>query len=216
MAHSLYNPVESYGMLIPGIAKKYTLEGFEGGGDALPSDAVIIIDSSGSMMQPDTSLSYSVLSAFCLARNYLENGSKVGVVNFSDRNINLLPTSEKQKVFETLKTYQGGSTTLHIEDFLGHLKAANLKEKKDTDYILITDAGIHNIETFLNNFPKVRGRITFLWIKSGESFKERFQIIKETFPANVTFIEVENVRDLPKIAVGKAFREYAESYSNYI
>lgn len=207
-----YSPVESYGMLIPGIAKKYTLEGFEGGGDAIPSDAVLIIDASGSMTQPDINLSYAVLSAFCLAKNFIENGSKVGVVNFSDRNITLLPTYEKQKVFETLITYQGGGTTLHIEDFLKYLGMANLKGREDIDYIIITDAGIHNLEALVNNFRKIKGRITFLWIKLGESFKERFKIIKESLPTNVTFVEIDDPKDMAKIAVGKAFREYAESY----
>jgi len=164
------------------------------------------------MTQPDINLSYAVLSAFCLARNYIENGSKVGVVNFSDININLLPVYEKQKVFETLIIYQGGGTTLHMEDFLKYIETANLKERQDTDYIIITDAGIHNLEALLNNFIKIKGRITFLWIKSGESFKERFKIIKESLPSNVTFVEIDDAKDMAKIAVGKAFRQYAEPY----
>ncbi|MCX7914328.1 MAG: VWA domain-containing protein [Thermodesulfovibrionales bacterium] len=205
-----YSPVESYGMLIPGIAKKYTLEGFEGDGDAIPPDAVIIIDSSGSMTQPDLYLSHAVLSAFCLARNYLENGSKVGVVNFSDRNINLLPTYEKQKVYETLITYQGGGTTLHLEDFSKYLDRANLKGRRDIDYIIITDAGIHNLEALINYFKKIEGRVTLLWIKTGEFFRERFEVIKSSLPIKVTFVEIDNVRDMAKIAVGKAFKEYAE------
>ncbi len=211
-----YNPVESYGMLIPGIAKKYTFEGFEGNGDAIPPDAVIIIDSSGSMIHPEMNLSYAVLSAFCLAKNYLENGSKVGVINFSDRNINLQPTYEKQKILETLITYQGGGTTLHTEDFLNYLRKENLIGRNDIDYILITDAGIHNLEELLNNFRKMRGRITILWIKSGGSFTEKFELIKHTLPTDVTFVEIDNVRDMAKIAVGKAFKKYAEYFKDII
>ncbi|MCX8031140.1 MAG: VWA domain-containing protein [Thermodesulfovibrionales bacterium] len=207
-----YSPVESYGMFLPGIAKKYTLRGFEGNAYAIPSDAVVIIDSSGSMIQPDINLSYAVLSAFCLAKNYIENGSKVGVVNFSDRNISLLPTQEKRKVFETLIAYQGGGTTLHIGDFLNYIDSANLKKRKDVDYIIITDAGIHNLDPLLSYLPEMSGRITFLWIKTGESFKDKFQKIKESLPSNVTFVEIDNIKDMAKIAVGKAFKEYAESY----
>ncbi len=207
----LYNPIESYGMLIPGVAKKFTLEGFEGNGNAIPSESLIIIDSSGSMTNPNINFSYAVLSAFCIARNYLENGSKVGVINFSDRNINLLPTKEKHEIYETLKIYQGGGTTLHIEDFLKYLEAGDLKEKKEMDYIFITDSGIHNIEELLDKLKKIKGRITFLWIKSGKPFNERFQIIKKTLPHSVTFVEVKDEKDLPKIAVGEAFKEYAES-----
>lgn len=206
----LYNPVESYGLFIPGIAKKYTLEGFEGYGNSIPSESLIIIDSSGSMINPDIDFSYAVLSAFCVARNYLENGSKVGVINFSDRNINLMPTKEKLRVYEALKVYQGGGTTLHIDDFQKYLEMADIKEKKEMDYIFITDSGIHNIEPLLDNLARIKGRITFLWIKSGKPFNERFQIIKKTLPPNVTFIEIEDEKDLPKIAIGNAFKEYAE------
>lgn len=203
-----YMPVESYAKLIPGIAKKYTLDGFEGCGDLIPSDAIIIIDSSGSMAHPDIKLSYAVLSAFCIARNYIENGSKVGVINFSDRNINLIPTNNKQKIYETLKIYQGGGTTFHIEDFKDYIKMAGLNEKGEIDYIIITDAGIHNLEALIDHFSKIRGRITILWINTDESFKERYHILKNALPKSVTFIEVKDTKDLPKIAVGEAFRKY--------
>ncbi|MEN2985156.1 MAG: hypothetical protein ABDH16_00595 [Thermodesulfovibrionaceae bacterium] len=208
----LFSPVESYGKVIPGIAKKHSLEGFEGYGEKVLPDAVIIIDSSGSMCHPDVKLSYAVLAAFCIARNYLENGANVGVVNFSDKNINILPTRDRQKVYETLKIYQGGGTTLHIEDFDEYLSIAGFKERKIADYILITDAGIYNLEELLSYFSKVRGRVTVLWIKTGKEFEERFKIMKKNLKETVTLIEVEDEKDLPKIAVGKAFKDYAESY----
>uniref|UniRef100_A0A7C4EMF3 VWA domain-containing protein n=1 Tax=Thermodesulfovibrio aggregans TaxID=86166 RepID=A0A7C4EMF3_9BACT len=207
----LYNPVESYGKVIPGIAKKHSLEGFDGCGDTALPDAVIIIDSSGSMTHPDIKLSYAVLSAFCIARNYIENGSNVGVINFSDRNISILPMKDRQKIYETIKLYQGGGTTFHIDDFDNYLSKAGIKERKIADYIFITDAGIHNLEALLSYFSKIQGRVTILWIKTGQ-FKENFQSIKKSLKDTVTLIEVENEMDLPKIIVGKSFREYAESY----
>lgn len=207
----LYSPVESYGKLIPGIAKKHSLEGFEGYGEKTLPDALIIIDSSGSMCHPDVKLSYAVLSAFCIARNYIENGANVGVINFSDRNISILPSKDRQKIYETLKLYQGGGTTFHIDDFDEYLNKSGVKESKIVDYILITDAGIHNLKELLDYFSKIHGRVTVLWIKT-EGFKEKIQIIKKSLKNTVTLIEVEDERDLPKIVVGKAFREYAESY----
>lgn len=207
-----FSPVESYGKVIPGIAKKHSLEGFEGYGEKVLPDAVIIIDSSASMCHPDVRLSYAVLSAFCIARNYIENGANVGVINFSDRNISVLPSRDKQKIYETLKLYQGGGTTLHVDDFDEYLLKAGFKERKIADYILITDAGIYNLKELLDYFSKIRGRLTVLWIKTGEGFKEKFQIIKSSLKNTVTLIEVEDERDLPEIVVGKAFREYAESY----
>lgn len=204
----LYSPVESYGKVTPGIAKKYTLDGFEGCGDLIPSYAIIIIDSSGSMPHPDVNLSYAVLSAFSVARNYVENGSKVGVVNFSDRNINLMPTNNRQKIYETIKIYQGGGTTFHIEDFNKYIEMAGLREKNEIDYIIITDAGIYNLEILIDFFSKIQGRITILWINIDESFRDKYQIMKNVLREGVTFIEVKDIKDLPKIAVGTAFEKY--------
>ncbi len=208
----LYSPVESYGKVIPGIAKKYSFEGFDGYGERMLPDAVIIMDSSGSMCHPDVTLSYAVLCGFSIARNYIENGSNVGVINFSDTNISILPTKNRQKIYETLKLYQGGGTAFHIDDFEDYLNMAGFKERKIVDYILITDAGIYNLKELLDYFSKIHGRITVLWIKKGDSFKENFQAIKKSLKNTVTLIEVEDEKDLPKIAVGKAFKKYAESY----
>lgn len=209
-----FSPVESYGKVLPGLAKRYELEEFEGHDANSIPDAIIILDSSGSMRQPDTEISYAVLGAFSIARNYLEYDSRVGVINFSDQNIEIQPTKERTKVYEMLKIYQGGGTTLHLNDlkkYISKIKSRNNDE--EMDYILITDAGIDNITDVVEYLSKLKDRVTIIWIKSDvkdyESFEKGYRLMKEGLPPSVTFTEIENERDIPRIAVGKSFGFYA-------
>jgi len=199
--------IESYGQFFPGIAKRYELGYFEGESKIKVPDVVIIIDSSGSMKHPDKELSYAVLAAFAIARNYFEAGAKVGVINFSDRNIELFPTKERQRVYQLLKFHQTGGTTLHIEDFKSYMEKVG-----DVDCVLITDAGIDNLSSLINVLSCLRQRLTIIWIKTaiGRSygFEEHFQTLKQSLPSWVTFVEIEDERDIPRIAVGKSFAQY--------
>jgi hypothetical protein len=209
-----YSPVESYGKILPGLAKKYSLEEFEGHGELFLRDIVIIVDSSGSMRHPDREISYAVLGAFSVARNYLEHGSNVGVINFSDRNLELKPTSDRDKVYEMLKTYQGGGTTLHIDQLKQYIaEIGRVRSAEEMDYVLITDAGIDNITSVTEYFAKLKGRATIIWVKSdvkkNERFEKNYKLFKEGLPVIVTFVEIEDEKDIPRIAVGKSFGEYA-------
>jgi hypothetical protein len=201
-----YSPVDSYGKVLPGIAKKYELEEFEGYKETQIPDAVIIIDSSGSMRNPDKETSYAVIGAFAIARNYLEHGSKVGVINFSGRNIQLNLTRDAKTIYENLKIYQGVGTTLWLDELERYMR-----ENDAEDYILITDAGLDNLEEVVEFFSKIKKRLTVIWIKCDVKDYERFQkcyeILKGKLPPSVTFIEIEDERDIPHIVVGKAFSE---------
>jgi|Deesub1362A_J573_1020465.scaffolds.fasta_scaffold01272_4 hypothetical protein len=205
-----YSPVDSYGKIIPGIAKKFSFREFEGFSDEPVPDALIVIDSSGSMRNPDKEVSYAVIGAFAVARNYIENGAKVGVINFSGRNIELKPTKNAEKIYETLKIYQGLGTTLHLDDFERYLL-----ESRIDDCILISDTGLDNLDEFLNFLPKIKMRITVIWIKSDvkdyEQFKQSYKAFKDRLPSSVTFIEVEKEEDIPGIAVGRTFSEVYSS-----
>jgi hypothetical protein len=203
----IYSPIDSYGKVLPGLAKKYELEEFEGHGGVSIPDAIVIIDSSGSMRNPDKEISHAVLGAFAIARNYLEHGSKVGVINFSNKNIELEPTRNRDRVYEILKIYQGGGTTLHLDDFEQYMRRIDGNEK---DCILITDVGLDNISEVIDYFSKLKNRLTIIWIKSDvkdyEIFQKSYKLLKEGLPF-VTFVEVEDERDIPRIAVGKSFGE---------
>jgi hypothetical protein len=208
-----FSPIESYGKILPGLAKRYHLEEFEGHGKLSLPDALIMIDSSGSMRHPDTEISYAILGAFSIARNYLEHGSRVGVINFSDVNLELEPTRDRGKVYRMLKIYQGGGTTLDLGQLKRYLaKATNGIEEMDC--ILITDAGIDNILSVVDYLSKLKGRVTVIWIKSDvkghDTFEKGYKLLKEGLPSSVTFAEIENEEDIPRIAVGKSFGIYEE------
>lgn len=203
-----FSAVESYGKILPGLSKKYELEEFEGYKLISIPDAVIIIDSSGSMRNPDTEISYAVLGAFAIARNYFEHGSKVGVINFSDRNLELEPTKDRNKVYKMLRVYQGGGTTLRLDALKQYMHRLKNNEK-EIDYILLTDAGIDNIHKVVNYFLDFKDRLTIIWIKcdakEDKRFQESYRLLKEKLPLSVTFVEVEDEKDIPRIAVGKSF-----------
>jgi hypothetical protein len=191
-----YNPVESYGKLIPGIAKKFEFEDFEGFDNRL-RDAVIIIDSSGSMRNPNRDVSYAVLGAFAIAKTYLENGGNVGVVNFSGRTITLYPTKSID-VFKYLKTYQGSGTTLDLSVLRDYIERIG-----DADYILITDAGLQNIQDVLKFFSELKLKLKLIWIKTDvkhlEEFRKNFEMFKSL--RNVEVFEVEREEDIPRMLV---------------
>ena len=203
-----FNPIESYGKVLPSLAKKHELAEFERYGEISVPDAVIIIDSSGSMPNPEEVVSYAVLGGFSLARNYLALGARVGVINFSNSNLELVPTRNRQRVYETLKIYQGHGTTLHIDDLDQYVRSMDAGGR---DYILITDAGIENMGEVVDYFSEVKGRLTIIWLKSGtefeEQFRENYQLFRERLPGSVTFAEVAHEKDIPRIAVGKTFGE---------
>ena len=196
-----YNPVESYGKLIPGIAKKFVYEDFEGMASGI-ADAVIVMDSSGSMTDPEKSVSYAVLGAFVIARNYLENGAKVGVVNFSNENISL-PPARGEVVFDHLILYQGGGTHLDVDELKGYLSRLS-----QPDLIMITDGGIENIDEVVDFVSKLRS-LTLIWIKKHvkglKEFKERVERLKGI--RGVEIFEVEDEKDIPSIAV-KRFGDF--------
>lgn len=208
-----FSAIESYGKVLPGLAKRYSLEGFEGHEEVSIPDVIIMMDSSGSMRHPDGEISYAVLGAFSIARNYLEHGSQVGVINFSDTNLTLNPARDNGKVYEMLKIFQGGGTTLHLDDLNQYLSSVKAKNQKAMDYILITDAGIDNIINLVEYLSKIKGRLTIIWIKSdiqeNEKFKKNYKFFKEELPSSVTFVEIEDEKDIPRIAVGKSFGAYA-------
>jgi hypothetical protein len=199
-----FNPVESYGKLIPGIAKKFVFEDFEGIVGRI-ADAVIVIDSSGSMTDPERSISHAVLGAFVIARNYLENGARVGVVNFSNKNLNLLPT-RGDAVFDQLILYQGGGTHLDVEE----LKAYLGRVESQPDLIMITDGGIENIEEVLEFVTKIKS-LTLIWIKrhvkSLREFRDRIERLRSV--RGVEVFEVEDEKDVPRIAVRRFSGFYA-------
>jgi len=201
-----FSPVESYGKILPCLAKKHQMAEFEHYGECSVPDAVIMMDSSGSMANPEEVVSCAVLGAFAIARNYFELGAKVGVINFSNSNLQIAPTRDRQAVYELLKTYQGHGTTLHTDDLYQYAVGLQGDTK---DFILITDAGIENIDKVIGYFSGIERRLTVIWIKGeadfNEKFRENYEAFIERLPASVTFVEIGREQDIPRIAVGRMF-----------
>jgi hypothetical protein len=197
----VYSAVDSFGKIVPGIAKKYEFHDFKGRDEGIP-DAVVVIDSSGSMTDPSKYVSYAVLGAMVIARNYLENGAKVGVVNFSNENISV-PPMRGERVFDAIILYQGGGTHLDVIELERYLRGAGT-----VDVVIITDGGIENIEE-VSRFTARLNSLTVIWVKRdvfgiGE-FKRRVEKIAGKFD----IFEVEDEKDIPSIAVRRFVERYA-------
>ncbi len=188
-----YSPVESMGKVIPGIAKRYIPEGFEGCSEER-KNAVIILDSSGSMKSPESG-SEALIGAFAIARKYLGTGGKVGVVNFSWKT-ELLEPCRGERVFRALARYQGGGTEIDASAVVKYVK----EFARGYDIIMITDAGIENVEEVENMLKELKSigcRNYIIWLSSNAFLEKR-----ERLARHATVYEVGREEDIPKIVLG--------------
>lgn len=195
----------SFGKFMPGITQIWKKKEGKGRGkiEGTP-DCLIIIDSSGSMINPRKSLSYAVLGAACVTNAYLRNHSKVAVYNFSDAPMGgreiLDYTTNREEVYRTLCKYFGGGTALDLEDIL-----PLIRKKIEIDLFIITDMKITNLETLIGFFGKIQNRITAVHI--GENpYASRFEKAVEK-RKNINIFTVKKKEDIPHIVLG-SIREY--------
>ena len=195
----------SFGKIMPGITQIWKKKEGKGRGkiEGAP-DCLIIIDSSGSMINPRKNLSYAVLGAACVTNAYLRNNSKVAVYNFSDAPMGgrdvLDYTAHREEVYRVLCKYFGGGTALDLEDIMPMIKG-----KKELDLFIITDMKITNLETLIGFFGKIQNRITAVHI--GENpYAARFEKAVEK-RKNINIFTVKKKEDIPHIILG-SIREY--------
>lgn len=195
----------SFGKIMPGITQIWKKKEGKGRGkiEGAP-DCLIIIDSSGSMINPRKNLSYAVLGAACVTNAYLRNDSKVAVYNFSDAPMGgrdvLDYTANREEVYRVLCKYFGGGTALDLEDIM-----PMIKRKKELDLFIITDMKITNLETLIGFFGKIQNRITAVHI--GENpYAARFEKAVEK-RKNINIFTVKKKEDIPHIVLG-SIREY--------
>lgn len=195
----------SFGKIMPGITQTWKKkEGVGRGKTEGTPDCLIIIDSSGSMINPRKSLSYAVLGAACVTNAYLKNNSKVAVYNFSDAPMGgreiLDYTTNREEIYRTLCKYFGGGTALDLEDIL-----PLIKRRKEPDLFIITDMKITNLETLISFFGKIQNRVTAVHI--GENpYASRFGKAVEK-RRNINIFMVKKKEDIPHIVLG-SIREY--------
>lgn len=197
-----WDPINSLGKLIPGLAKKFFKEEFVtfGKREKIP-DAWILIDSSDSMKNP-AEYSPAVDAGCRAAHSYIENGACVGVTNFSDTNLNLMPTNDLMEICKRIRKFQAGGTTPDLKE----LQEYAMKLKELTDMLFISDAGLHNMVEFLEWFEPIANihRITVIWVYNfAEEFVRNYNMLKTRYKDRASFNVVMNDMDIPKIVVGE-------------
>ena len=198
------DPWKSFGKFMPGLTKSWQrVEGEAYGCEYGTPDCIVVIDSSGSMVEPRKDVSYAVLGAACAADAYLRNGASVAVYNFSDAGAGderTLPyTHSRMKIYGALCHYFGGGTRLFVDS----LEA--LQTDRLPDIFLITDMQITNLENLVRYLNGCRNRITAVLIgenRHGSEFRKSLAL-----HPNVQIYGVENLQDIPGIVLGK-IRDY--------
>ncbi|MFH1625254.1 MAG: hypothetical protein ABID54_08900 [Pseudomonadota bacterium] len=195
----------SFGKIIPGLTQIWNKREGEVFGEIEGTpDCIIVIDSSGSMVNPTRNLSYAVLGAGCASDAYLRSQSRVAVYNFSDAPAGgkeLLDfTGDRKEVYGALCRYFGGGTNLSLED----LEALRVRSK--TDIFIITDMQITNLEKVIGYFSDIDNRITAVYIGSDNRYTTAFKEATKQKP-NVAVYNVEKKEDIPKIVLGR-IKEY--------
>jgi len=198
------DPWTSFGKYMPGITQIWERrEGETYGEEEATPDCIVMIDSSGSMVNPKQYLSHAVLGAACASDAYLRNGASVAVYNFSDveaggRRI-LDFTSERKSIYQCLCHYFGGGTRIDIGGIDG------IRSEGPDDIFMITDMQITNLESLIEYFNGLENRITAVHIGDNEhvrKFRRSMEIRK-----NLSIYTIQKKEDIPRIVLGKV-REY--------
>lgn len=197
----------SFGKIMPGITQTWRKQWGKTFGDQESTpDCIILIDSSGSMINPRKNLSYAVLGAACATDAYLRNGARVGVYNFSDapmgNRIILDFASDREVIYRVLCKYFGGGTALNLKDLDPLMERA-----QNPDIFLITDMKITNLGKVITYLSNIRNRITAVYI-GDSNYAHRFTEAMED-KGNISIFHVTHKEDIPKIVLGK-IREYFE------
>ena len=137
--------IQQAGAIIPGSTYQWTHRESEGRQtDRNNPDLLIILDTSGSMGNPNKYISKSVMASMAAARCALNTGSKVGVINFSSQSEILHHTTDKRKIDDILMLHQDCGTTMPTQQVLDVLG----RNKQKPNYLLmITDTGASNLKT---------------------------------------------------------------------
>ncbi len=194
------DPWTSYGKILPGLTQTWERrEGDISGDEEGTPNCIILIDSSGSMVNPKEFLSKAVLGAGCAADAYLRNDAMVGVYNFSDANAGqreILPyTRRRVKIFQTLCHYFGGGTRLDMEDI------ENLQDLSIPDIFMITDMKITNLNDLNEYLNGMENRVTAVHIGENDQAERFEKSMKARKNVNIFFVQKDE--DIPKIVLGQ-------------
>ncbi len=193
------DPWCSFGKYLPGITQIWERrEGQIYGKKEKTPNCLVIIDSSGSMVDPRTHLSYAVLGGGCAADAYLRHDAEVAVYNFSDALAGgreyLSFTRSRSLIYKVLCRYFGGGTALDLDEVTG------VAEASEADIFLITDMQITNLDQTISRFSCLHNRVTAVHVgkKSGA-----LRFIKASVKnQNISVFGVNSSNDIPRIVLG--------------
>ena len=189
----------SFGRVMPGISQMWNWRDGEthGDGDGIP-DCVVIVDSSGSMVDPCREISHAVLGAGCAADAYLRRGKRVAVYNFSDAQAGgkevLDFSRDRKRVFFALCRYFGGGTALHLSDLEPLLK-------NHVDIFLITDMQITNLDALMQFLIQKENRVTAVHVAQNRD-AHRFRQ-QAAAADHICVYAVERTEDIPHIVLSE-------------
>ncbi len=184
--------------IIPGVTQKWVRKEGETIADyfGIP-DSLVVIDSSGSMPNPNEAVSVPVLGATVIANAYLDNNARVTIYNFSADNLVVGPSKNKERIHETLRSYQGGGTVFNprtVEDIV--------REQGSIDVSVVSDMEIHNLSDFLayvSGLPNVH-RVHLFYTNSG-NIGSIEQALRDR--ENVAILPLHSQEDITKITMGE-------------
>ena len=183
----------------PGLTRIYRLSGVDSAfRDPQQPDLIIVLDTSGSMGDPNQVLSYAVLGGAIATQAYLGRGAEIAVYNFSSSDIVLNFTPNEESIFKHLVKYQGGGTTLNVS-VLDRLLQSRPRSGRDVDILIITDLGIFNFDEVLDRLASYEDTHRIFVFAIGTIDAATLQRFEGT---KVEIHVIQNKIDLPKIVLG--------------
>lgn len=194
------NLLRSGGRIIPGVTKRWVEGKYNTyGSEKKIPDSIIVIDSSGSMTKVSTGNSYAAIAAISAAIQYMDNGAKVDVVNFSS----IAKTTkyhDNRSVMEAILEYQGDGTNFPRNEI------GKMLSEESKDLIIITDGEVDYLHS-VNFFDTVdknskNNRVSFVYITDNDP--SRYKGFVDTYKS-IMFHFVKKEEGIPNLVIGDTY-----------
>ncbi len=188
--------------ILPGITKKWQRKEGEVATDfeSVP-DSIITIDNSGSMPNPEESISVPVLGGTAISNAYLINDAKVAVYSFGGNDNLQNLTANREVIHRALRGYTGGGTR-----FNPHFLESVLKEHdREFDISVISDMAIGNLDSFIDTVLKIPKIHRIHLIYTNDEAMEYVNQLKSKFgrQENIAILPLLYEKDINKIVMGE-------------
>lgn len=184
---------KSFGKFLPGFSKVKKVARYENEGERnnfdLPN-AVIAIDTSGSMQDPREIKSFAAIAAFAIARTYAAHSRKVATYNFSSYVVETGFDADISEAYKNFLNFQFDGSDIDI----GRLDVL-LEKDADADLYVLSDMCLvdeGNVNAYLDKIGKDR-RVSIFEILGSNLFNYD----------NVAVYKISSMQDLP----GRVFKD---------